>query len=180
MKTDSIEKFDIPLNQMESKMMSWVEEAMELRYGEAGDEEGILTPLREDASYDIVLHELYRVRKRSDRVEFLLSRVTQAKGRAGRILAQAKFEADNRKAQAMRDNASRRSAVSFTSAQERDSEASLDSFEQLREAHIAGRLTDIAKECHEIISKMYWQLSDIRKDLRATLHTLEFASTLEH
>ena len=176
----TIEKFDLPLGDVEDTLYKWVEESIELRYGAGNDSEGALSPLDTDASYDRVLHELYRVRKRADRVEYLLSRSTQTKGRARRMLAQAKFEADMRKAEAMRENASRRSSVTFSSAKERESEAALDSFEQLREEHAAQRLSDYATEAQEVISKIYWQLSEMRKDLRATLHALEFASTLEH
>lgn len=168
------------IEQLQKKLLKMAEEAIALRYEAGDDPEGPLTPLDTTASYTEVMHELYRTRMRADRIEHLMAKVTQVRGRLRRNRNEKKFEADMRHAAAMRENSARRSFESFSSAKERDSEASLDSFEQLRESHQAAKILDVADECHEVISKLYWQLSDIRKDLRALLHALEFQSTLEH
>lgn len=171
--------YDIPFSEIEERVMDWVAEALELRHGPAGDPKGPINGWgsTEDTPRD-ALDLLLRVKTRSDRIGELLSKVTQAKARAKRAQDQAQFQAEIAYAEAMRNNAARR-ADAFVSARERDADASLDSLEQRRIAHHAARLVSITTEAYDVVSQTYWQLEAIRKDVRATIHALQFESSLE-
>lgn len=176
---DEIAVHDIPFSEMESKIVAWVDEALELRHGAAGDPEG---PLRNVLSSNddvaIMLTNLARVRQRADRVDFLLANVTRARGRAKRAEDQSKFSAEIAYAEAARTNAARR--VEFSSARERHADASLDSLEQRRVAHHASRLVSVTEEAYEVVRQVHWQLDALSKELRATIHGIQFLASLEH
>lgn len=161
----------------ETRILSWVTEALDLRHGEAGDPRGRLT-----ADFDMdnpvaLREELLRVRARSDRVEYLLAVATQAKARAKRNEDGAKFEAQRAYDEAARLHSARR--VEFSSAAERNAEAALDSFDQKRQAHQAARLVSIATEAYDVINQCARQLADMRQDIRSAINSLRFESTLE-
>lgn len=118
------------------------------------------------------------MRLRSDRVDELLAKVTQARGRVKRAEDQAKFAADLAYDEAARANSINRRAE-FSSARERNADASLDSIQQKRQAHQAARLVSVASEAYEVVNQAHWSLESIRKDLRADLHSLQFESSLE-
>lgn len=171
----SIEDFDIPFSSLETTVISWVAEALELRHGVAGDE-GLLKDAPTDTSTE-VMALLRRVRTRSDRVDGLLANAISARGRARRAQAEAAFVADNALSQATSNRASRRRE--FEAGREREADAKLDSFEERRVAHQGARLVDVTQEAYEQINKISWQLNALRSDLRETLHGIQFEASLE-
>lgn len=171
-----LDVYDVPFNELETLVMSWVTEALELRHGAAGDPEGPIKGWTANPPSEVTA-VLLRVRSRSDRVDELLSKVTQARGRAKRTQDQAAFVAEVALMTATTQRAARR--VEFSSGREREAEAKLDSLEERRIAHQANRLVNVTNEAYEVINQAHWQLDAIRKDLRATLHALQFESSLE-
>ncbi len=163
--------------EQEGLILAWVTEALELRHGTAGDPQGRLTAELAMDDPALLRQELIRVRARSDRVEYLLASATQAKARAKRAEDGAKFEAQRAYDEAARMNSARR--VEFSSAAERNAEASLDSFDQRRQAHLAARLVSVATEAYDVINQCARQLSDMRSDLRAAINAQRFESSLE-
>lgn len=161
---------------VERKLVGWIEEALELRHGVAGDPAGTLADAPEDTPAEI-MELLSRVRKRSDRVDELMSLSTIARGRARRAREHATFVADNAVSQATQVEAARR--IEFSSAKEREATAKLAAFAERREAFLRNRLVSNADDAYEVISQIHWQLDAIRKDLRARLHALQFDAGLE-
>lgn len=171
-----LDVYDIPFSGFEKQIMLWVEEAVELRYGAAGDPEGALTTGNETTPAE-ALAFLRRVRQRADRVDELLTVIIRAKGRARRLRDGAAFHADNALTTAVVERGTHRKE--FSSGRERESEAKLDSFEERRTAHTAARLVDITIEAYDVVNGIHWGLDAIRKDLRSTLNALQFEATLE-
>lgn len=162
----------------ERVMTRMVEEALELRHGSAGDPEGPIVGIDPELGPAAVDHELHRVRGRADRVDRLLSDITRVRGNIRRQQAAAKFQAENAFNQATSDNAASRTR-DFVSREERIADAALDSFNERRAAYLADRLVSVADECYEVIRGVNFQFGAIRNDLRATLHALQFESSLE-
>lgn len=160
----------------EKQLMAWVAEALELRHGAAGDPEG---PIRGSAqtSSDEIMDLLLRVRTRSDRVDELQSKVTLAKGRAKRAKDDSAFAADQALMLATQQRGNNR--VEFSSAREREADAKLDAFTERRVLYQRDRLVSYSNDAYEVITQIHWQLDAIRKDLRASLHALQFESGLE-
>ena len=172
----SIDAYDIPLSQMESRILGWVEEAVEVRHGVWGDPEGRLRDSDPDSPLG-ALGLLQRVRRRSDRIDELLATATRARARARRAKDEAAFTADVALMTATSERAGRR--VAYEAGREREADAKLSSMEERRLAHQASRLVDVTQEAYDVISQIHWQLEALRKDLRSTLHALQFESTLE-
>ena len=160
----------------EAQIMAWVTETLELRHGEAGDPKGRLRGAEQESIAEMT-DLLRRVRARSDRIDELLSKVTLARGRARRAKEEAAFTADRALMQATQIRGAKR--TEFSSAAERAADAKLDSFEERRVAYLRDRLVSVTNDAHEVISQVHWQLDAIRKDLRASLHALQFESSLE-
>jgi len=160
----------------EAQIMAWVTETLELRHGEAGDPKGRLRGAEQESIAEMT-DLLLRVRARADRVDELLSKVTLARGRARRAKEEAAFTADRALMQATQIRGAKR--TEFSSAAERAADAKLDSFEERRVAYLRDRLVSVTNDAHEVISQVHWQLDAIRKDLRASLHALQFESSLE-
>lgn len=174
----TLDELDIPLSTMEERVLGWVKEAIDLRHGDAGDPKGSIRGWGSaEDSIPEVQDLLLRVRARSDRVDELLAKATQAKARAKRAQDEAAFSADRAIMEATKTRAARR--AEFSSGREREAEAKLDAFEERRLAHQAGRLVSVTAEAYEVINQIHWQLDAIRKDLRAILHALQFESGLE-
>ncbi len=171
-----LSEYDLPFDTMGERVTSWVAEALELRHGSAGDPQGPIRGSAESSPSEI-MDLLLRVRSRADRVDELLSKSTQAKFRARRAKDEAQFVADRKVMEATKHHASRRG--DFSAGREREAEAKLDSFAELRVSHQADRLVSITIEAYEVINQVHWQLDAIRKDLRASLHALQFESSLE-
>ena len=160
----------------EQTIFGWVAEALDLRHGEAGDPQGPLRGSPQETPAEI-MDLLRRVRARADRVDELLSKVTLARGRARRAKEEAAFAADRALMEATQQRAARR--VEFSSAKEREADAKLDAFEERRVAYLRDRLVSVTNDAFEVVSQVHWQLDSIRKDLRASLHALQFESGLE-
>jgi len=174
--TTELAAYDVPFNELEQRVLTWVTEALELRHGAAGDPDGPIKGSPQETPVEIQ-NLLRRVRTRSDRVDELLSKATLARGRARRAKEEAAFAADRALSEAAVQRAARR--VEFSSGKEREAEAKLDSFEERRIAHQGDRLVSVTQDAYEVISQVHWQLDGIRKDLRAQLHALQFESSLE-
>jgi len=172
----SLEEFDIPFSGMEAQVMGWVTEALELRHGAAGDKDGRLRDADPEDPRD-VMNLRRRVRARADRVDGLLAAATRARGRARRAKAEAEFAADNDLSEATSKRATRRR--DFETGREREADAKLDTIETRRQAHQAARLVDVTNEAYEVINQIHWQFDAMRKDLRASLHALQFEASLE-
>lgn len=178
MNYDAVEAYDIPFGDVEKKVISWVEEALELRHGTAGFPES-LRQVGMDEGLHVVMDELVKTRNRADRVDGLLAKVTQAKGRARRAQEGAAFAASKAYDDAHVDGQNTRLPGSFLTKEEKNAEAALKSFEQRRVAHQAERLVSITSEAYEIINQVHWQLNAIRTDLRAQIHAIQFENSLE-
>lgn len=171
--------YDIPFGKVEAQVIAWVKEALDLRHGDAGDPEGPLRSVPWEEGHQAVMQELVRVRSRSDRVDGLLAKATQAKGRARRAQEHAAFIASQAYDEAQVSNSNRRLPNSFTTREEKNADAALDSLEERRAAHQAERLVSITSESYDVINQIHWQLNAIRTDLRAQIHAIQFENSLE-
>lgn len=173
-------KYDVPYDKIEEAMVEWASEALDLRHGAVEDPDGKLEPLGPSASVADMLQLLYRIQVRTNRVDELLLKAIQAKGRAKRVQEKSEFDAQRAYDEAMRSNAERRTRMidDFSSARERHSDASLDSFENKRIAHHAGRTVSLASEVYDLINQVHWQLESMRKDVRTSIHALQFELSL--
>lgn len=163
---------------VESQVISWVKEAIELRHGAAGDNEGPLKQVSLDDGPHAVTYELTRVRTRVDRVDFLRTQVSLVRIKLRKARAEAKFQADSKLMEAT--SARNKTKVEFTSADAIRADAGLDSFEERRAAHEAQVLADVVEDSFRIIDKIAFELDSIRNDLRAIIKSLQFESTLDH
>lgn len=172
----SLADFDIEFTGLELQVENWVKEALDLRHGEAGDKEGRLRDADPEDPHDM-MNLLRRVRARADRIDGLLAAATRARGRARRAKAEAEFVAANALDGATAKRAERRR--DFETGREREADAKLDTFEERRIAHQATRLVDVTTEAYDVINQIHWQFDALRKDLRASLHALQFEASLE-
>lgn len=179
MNYDEVAVYDIPFGKVEAQVISWVTEALDLRHGDAGDPDGPLRATGMDEGLHAVMNELVRTRSRSDRVDGLLAKATQAKGRARRAQEHAAFIASQAYDEAQVNNSNRRLPGSFLTKEERNADAALDSLEERRAAHQAERLVSITSEAYDVINQIHWQLNAIRTDLRAQIHAIQFENSLE-
>lgn len=147
-----------------------------MRHGVANDPDGKLTTGSDESPAE-ALAFLRRVRQRADRVDELLQAARRARGRARRALAEIAFQVDNAMDLEIQKQVGKRRE--FSAASERRVDAKLATFEERRTEHQAKRLLDVADETVEVINQMHWSLDALRKDLRGTLHALQFESSLE-
>lgn len=178
-----IEQYDVPYTDLEQSMIDWVQEALELRHGKGGDPEGKIKVIDPRLGIDAMNSLLTRVRKRADRVDELLAHATMARGRFRRARDQAAFSAEIAYDEATSQNKENRARIGeadFSTREERNAAANLLSLNEKRAAHEARRLVSVAEEAYDVISQIHWQLDAIRKDLRASLHSLQFESKLEN
>lgn len=155
---------------VEDQLEAWVREAIELRF----------TPIDTGTeTVEEIIDQLTAVRTCSDRVEEIQSQVRRLKGRLGRQLMDAQFDAEIKRDEAYQMNAATRVA-SFVTADEKRADASLASIQEKRAAHKAKRLADLADETYRCIEDARWGLSAIRQDLRAILHAKQVVSSLEY
>lgn len=170
----SLDSYDLPLSELEKNVLAWSQEAVEARHGIFGDPAGKLTTGSDESPAE-ALAFLRRVRARADRVDELLQAAKRARGRARRALAEVSFDAENDVFEGIK----KQGRAEFQSAKEREVEAKLAAFEKRRIEHQAKRLVDVCDEAVDVINQMHWSLDGIRKDLRGTLHALQFESSLE-
>lgn len=178
MSTDpALDAYDVPPSGQEARVLAWVQEAIDLRYGAAGDDEGTLDSILDVNTPQDVLRALRRVRIRADRVEYLLVQARRVRRRAKSTRDHVTFEASNRFGESIIAEGQRR--IEFQSAEERKQIANLESIEERRLAYQAERLVDITIESYDAINTIHWGLDAIRKDLRSALNAFQFESTLE-
>ncbi len=170
----ALEAYDVPLSELEQRLISWVTEAVDLRHGEAGDPRGALSTGSDESPREAVEY-LRRVRARADRVDELLQAAKRARGRARRALAEVAFDAE----QKISEGINKQKRTEFQSHREREVTAKLEAFETRRIEHQAKRLLDVAEESVDVINQMHWSLDAIRKDLRSTMHNLQVEDSLE-
>lgn len=163
---------------VETLVLEWVAEAIELRHGEAGDAEGKLKEVTIEDGTHSVLYELSRVRKRSDRIDYLRTQTAQLRSRLRKARAVAKFKAESKTMETMTH--SNKYKLEYDSAEAVKAKAGLDAFEERREAHEAQVLLDVVEDSYWIIDRISSEMNSIRNDLRAIIKSLQFESTLEH
>lgn len=174
----TLSEYERPFSAVEERLLGWVQEALELRHGEAGDPLGKIQALEVSDGPDQALLNLSRARMRQDRLDELQANARVARGRISRARKAAAQEAKDAYDRANQANASRR-RESFTSAKERDSDASLDSIEERRTAFEAERLESFAEECFNVINDAARQMGSLRDDLKHTIRAYQFESNLE-
>lgn len=164
--------------QVEKAVEKWVAEALELRFGVAGDPRGAL-PAHPGNHPDEIVDTLIRLRQRADRVDEIVSQVRRLKGRLSRNLSDTQLEAEIKRDEAYQKNRATRVAE-YTTAEERRADAALDSIQEKRAAHSAKRLADLAAEAYDVVKDTAWGLSAYRQDLRAILHAMQVIQKLEY
>lgn len=180
--TSSLSDFDIPLTEVESTLLEWVEEALDIRFGEYKDPEGkIELPPPESGIQDVLL-VLLRVRKRLDRLEGLQARATRAKGRTYRASMLAKDQAQDSWDQKIVDLKSSgvRRGNEYEGPRERYAEASLYTISDQRNARKLERLAQVANEACDVIKSCQRGMDGIRQDLLTIQRSYQFQSSLEH
>jgi hypothetical protein len=152
---------------VESQLLAWVSEAMELRHGEAEDPDGRVGLPPFELGQDAAVSMIQRVRQRLDRVEELQSLARQALGRVMRLREQADFEASLKYDEAMANGKDR--YREFTAADEKRADATLASLKERREAHKLKRVESQAKETLDVVGQCYWGLANLREDIHKML-----------
>ena len=177
---EGLVQYDIPFTKVEEHVMKWAAEALDLRHGDAGDPDGPLGLLPVDATvHDMALY-LHRLKTRVDRVDYLILQALQAKGKAARAYQGANFKYEKQFDEASNRVRSKKLFEDYSSGKERASEATLEVFDQKRLAYQADRLAKIATEAYDVIKEVKWQLEAMRKDVRASLHGLQFTTSIEN
>ena len=164
--------YDLPFEGTETAIIGWVEEALELRHGEAGDPDGRIELPAFETGRDGVLATLRRVRVRLDRLEELQAKSRQAKGRVSRVKANAEFEAQVEYDRAMQQRGNTR-VREYVTADEKRADAALDTIAQKRVVHQTNRLQSIADEAYDVVKGCYWGMDKIRTELLEMLKVHE-------
>jgi hypothetical protein len=153
----------VSTEEIEGKLLGWVEEAMDLRHGEAHDPHGKVSLPAYELGQDAAVDMLQRVRQRLDRVEELQSMSRQALGRVLRLREQADFELSLKYDESIATNRNR--YLEYQSADEKRADASLASLNEKRQQHQMKRLESHAKEALDVITQCYWGLANLREDI---------------
>lgn len=174
-RTMDLDKFDLPLSQLEDQILSWVKEALDLRFAQRGGES--LVP---DQGSSPVLNGLLSVRARLDRLEELLASATRARGRAARATAIAKAVSDDAwDSQSQVELQRTQRHGEFVAPRERYANSNLETLNQKRDFRAAERLQHCADEAYEVIRLVYRGLDGVRQDHLAVIRALSFESHLE-
>lgn len=158
-----------------------VEEAMDLRFGEAGDAAGAVYLPETDQGPQAILDSLVRVRRRLDRVEYLLAQVVRLRGTASRSLDVVQAEADDAwdRHVVEQRRAPVRRGDDFTGPREKYAEASVATMEQKIAAREAQEISSKAVEAEQIVRTLYRGLDALRYDHIAVLNGLNVLHQLE-
>ncbi len=165
-------------NRTEELLTAWVEEALELRHGEANDPDGRVSLPPFELGYRGAVDMLQRVRVRIDRIEELESLARRAKGRIIRAREAADFDASLAYDRALQNNRATR-IHEYTIGDERKADATLASLDQKRLAHQMKRAESFATEALDVISKCAWGLKNLREDILQMMKLTLFATTEE-
>lgn len=172
-----LDELETPLSEVESVLLSFVEEAYDLRYGVAGDPDGRLPDDYTNLDPVGLRLVLSRIRQRADRIEELLSKVTAIKARAHRAYAQANFEYESKFNLEIDKSGSKFDA--YSSAAEKKAHADIQTFAEKKLAFSAKRVLDYATESYDRIILAHRGLRSIRDDIKSVIHTLQFESVLD-
>lgn len=149
---------------IESRILAWVDEAIELRFGGEGDDNGVLDPATVDFNSNLsIMLMLERVRIRETRVDGLLIEAMRAQAKAKRAAKSLAFQSQTQYAESMRVAADRRRE--YVSADELKAEANLGSLEERRKTYQAERLLAVADEAVDVIKQISYQFNRWRNDL---------------
>lgn len=162
---------------IERTLVAWTTEAIDLRFGEANDPEGVVRLPDFNDGTRAVVASLGRVRKRLDRVEEIRSKLTQLKGRLHREQLEVIYQAEMALHTAARRNAANR--VPFQSSDERKAEAALDSMTEKRAAHLAKMQMERVEEAVQVINDIYWGLGKLREDHKSMLQAIQGVTSIE-
>lgn len=164
---------------VEERIAKLVKEALSLRYEAGEDPDGALQVPQFD-DYDSIVNNLTRVRKRADRLNAIMSTLTQVKWRLKRDRDDKAFEAEIAYDEAAVANHQSRSIDDYSSAADRKAAASLASLTQKRAQRKADRLVDVASEGLEVVTQIHWQFQAMRQELTAALRAYQIDQNLEH
>lgn len=149
---------------LEASLTAWVEEALNLRHGEAGDPLGKIGLPAYEAGQPAAIDMLQRVRVRLDRVEELQSMSRRAKARVIRARSQADFDAALAYDSAIQRQGATR-AREYVIGDEKKADAALASLTEKRLAHQMRRAESFATEALDIVTDCYWGLEKLREDI---------------
>ena len=159
------------------RLYSLLQEAAELRYGAAGDPEGVLSiPAYEDGPAAFV-RVLVRARRRSDRIEHLLHTAKRVQHRLLMDARDAENTASDKLDEALAEGAKVRSEYSL--GVERKAEANLKSFEEKRAARLAARQLEVANSVVDGLKDIHFGLNGWRTDVRDIVRSFQLESNLE-
>ncbi len=165
--SDDQQKMDLADAQqaeIEARILQWVDEAIELRFGIAGDHDGHLDPSTVDFNSSLsLMHMLERVRLRESRVDGLLVEAMRAQAKAKRAAKSTAYHSRNQYDESMRIAADRRRE--YVSADELKAEANLGSLVERHKNYQAERLLLVADEAVEVIKQISYQFNRWRNDL---------------
>lgn len=163
---------------VETELLGWAEEALELRHGEAGDPSGKVGLPAYELGADGAMRMLSRIRIRLDRVEELQSKARQARGRIMRTRENADFEAQIAYDTAMQTQGATRSKQ-YVTGQEKNADASLASLNEKRAAHQLRRLESVASEVLDVVGQCYWGLEKLREDVLQMMKLTQNLTSVE-
>lgn len=166
---------------LEAQLKEMIEEALELRYGTAGDPDGTLDLPPSSSSQQDVLETLLRVRARADRLEEIYARLirTRADGNRRFTLAKATAQEAWNDHLGQQRRASARRGGEFEGPRERYAEADLATLSQQREQRAAERLVSHIEEALDVVKLAHRSLDGFRQDVLAILRSYAFESHLE-
>jgi hypothetical protein len=177
----SLDALEPPLSELEHHLAGWTAEAVELRFGAAGDPLGAVGLPPTESGPQQVLESLLRVRSRLDRVEALAVRATRARGRLQRASQAAKAQAGeawDREIARVRSSPVRR-GDEFTGPRERYAEANLATLVEQRTERQSSLLLVSADTAVDAIRQCQRGLDSLRQDHIAVMRSYQFESHLE-
>lgn len=163
---------------LRAKMDVAVKEALELRFADAGDTDGAVG-LPSGGTPQEVLDSLIRVRRRLDRVEFLLASVIRLRGMAARAAEATRAELDDQWDRKSVENRRRGGVNDFSGAKERYADVNVALFDQRREVRAAEDLKSRADEAEQIVRTAHRGLDALRYDHIAVLNGMSMLHHLE-
>jgi hypothetical protein len=165
-----------PLSSLEEQFASWIQEALELRYGSESE----IPAYGSDPQ--VVFESLLDTRRKIDRVEGILASVEQANGRVDRMLAVTEFARDAAWDEALKANRKagiRGGGSDFQGPRERYADANLATLKERRDAHEIDVLSRSAKTAATVVRQCLRGLNGVREDHLAILRAMNIGTRLE-
>lgn len=162
-------------------LKSWIEEAVNLRYGRSEDMPE-LSPYTDLLAPFQVVEQLTFIRQRLDRIEELLVLSVRAKASLRRAHQQAKDEHQQAWDRHVTDSSAVRRPVltqEYVTGKEKFAEANLATFELQRKERKAGEILSFAEEAAEVIRQLHRGLDSTRQDLLTQVKAMQMESHLE-